>query len=568
MLHKLPLFTALFMAVHFVLPGQTTGPLLWSQSYQRPGSAGIGTPPLESYTDMKELSSGSIIAVGNAAGLNGVSYSDAMVRKINAGTGSIISENYIDYYGGTRNDVAVKVLVAEPYIYIIGTAEYSVSPYDKDIFIIKKDTSLNTIWSYGYNNTGNPNDMAVDAGLDMFGNIYVLGNTTRTATGADIVLLKLDPNGTALFTKFYSSTGNYTDMAKGMAVELNGICNITGYYTNATLGSRMLALKVWSNGVQLWVKYHDVTSGAIQPDEGLAVSYDPSSNDMFICGKGTNASGNFDWVVVRFAGSDGTKVWNTKYAGSNNSNDAGVKVIYDSGELYTCGYISTSVSGVVSQNIQLRKLKSVNGSAIWTKTYNFLNGASGASVENVTSMILSPAGNIYLGGTVSLPTPSSYDLYHLVLNYNSAGIQQWAHMQSTSSFSSFQGLDVNALVYSGDENAVYAGGFKWSTMSLISYSTLLKLGPTFINAPVAEKSDLITRSIVCYPNPAINELHLKQPATAAGTLFLYDLNGKLLLQNYLPDEDNTIGIGELSPGLYIAKYTGNGISETFRIVKQ
>lgn len=244
---------------------------------------------------------------------------DCCIRKIDKSTGAILNESFIDFYGGERTDVAVKVLIAEPYVYVIGTSTFTSSPFDKDIVVIKTDTSLNTIWTRNINNTGNPDDVAVDAGLDIFGNLYVLGNTTRTTTGGDILLRKYNSSGTVLFTKFYTSTGgNYSDAATALAVEPNGVCNITGYYNSGTLGTRLLALKVWSNGAQLWAKYHDVTTGAVRPDEGVSVSSDPVSGDVFVCGRGQNSLGNYDWVVVRFAGSDGTKLWNKKYIGTSS----------------------------------------------------------------------------------------------------------------------------------------------------------------------------------------------------------------------------------------------------------
>lgn len=560
-----------FLASFATIQGQTSGPKLWSQQFQRPASSPAGSPPLETFNDVKSLSSGNVIAVGYTTGATPIDESDLLIRKISSSTGAIMNEIFIDYYGGVKNDAAIRVLVAEPYIYVIGTSTFSLAPNDKDIVIMKMDTSLTTIWSRSFNNTGNPNDVAVDAGLDLFGNLYVLGNTTRTTTGGDIILRKYDSNGNVLFTKFYTSSGNFNDEARAMVVEPNGICDITGFYTSSTLGSRLLALKVWSNGAQLWVKYHDATTGVVLPDEGVSVSYDPVNNDMYVCGRGQNSSGNYDWVVVRFAGSDGTKVWYKKYVGVGNLDDAGIKVIYDSGSLYSCGNINTTVSGVTSKNIQLRKLNPADGATVWNKTYNFLNGANGPSEDVVTSMLVSPSGIIYLCGYIYYPTPTSVAPYQLVMAYNSSGVQQWAHMESSSSGSAFQGIDVRALAYSPSQNALYAVGYKWATISLISYSTIMKFGPVSIVSPIAEKVGDDASSIIApklYPNPASDFIQLQRFDEGVGQIQVLDATGKLVLQAEVQEETTRMDVNSLLAGMYIVRYTCNGQTQYMRFIRE
>jgi hypothetical protein len=572
MIRKINTLLCLIILAQLTAIGQTSGPLQWTVKHSRPTTITMGTPPLEACNNIKALSSGNVITVGYTTGGSPIAESDLYIRKIDKSTGAILNESFIDFYGGERTDVAVKVLIAEPYVYVIGTSTFTSSPFDKDIVVIKTDTSLNTIWTRNINNTGNPDDVAVDAGLDIFGNLYVLGNTTRTTTGGDILLRKYNSSGTVLFTKFYTSTGgNYSDAATALAVEPNGVCNITGYYNSGTLGTRLLALKVWSNGAQLWAKYHDVTTGAVRPDEGSSVSYDPVSGDVFVCGRGQNSLGNYDWVVVRFAGSDGTKLWNKKYIGTSNNNDAGIGVIYTSaGELYTSGNIRTAVSGIESNNIQLRKLDPSNGATIWNKTYNFQNGPDGPSNDVATTMLVSPSGTIYIGGYIYFQTPTYVAPYHLVLSYNSSGVQQWAHMEFTSG-AMFQGLNINSLAYSTSENAVFAAGYDWATVSLNSNSVIIKLGPASITAPIAIRSNLDQddfKAPIVYPNPAQDFIYLKRFDQSEGHLQIFDMSGKIVFSQLLQEEISSIDISTFPSGLYLARYSCNENSETLRFVKE
>jgi hypothetical protein len=567
----LPLLV-LLMTVKVI--AQTSGPLLWNRIDRRAGITTPGGAPFDKYKDVKVLSSGNTIALGEVGGIGAASGGDIVLRKHDNATGAVLSERIIDGYTNGTPDRAVKLLVSEPYIYVITNAQYYLSPFDDDFFIYKLDTAFNDVWSAIVNTPGDPNDVAVDAGLDLFGNLYVVGNTSRTASGGDIVLYKYSSSGTALFTKYYTSTGNFNDAVTAMAVEPNGSCNITGFYTSATLGSRMLALKLWGNGVQLWVRYHDVVSGVVSPDVGNSVSYDPVTGDMYICGTGLNSSGNDDWVVVKFAGIDGTKNWFKRHSGTNNANDSGVEVVYANGNLYSAGTFASSVSGVVSQNVQLRKYNPADGASLWTKTYNILNGTNGPSTEAARTMIVSPAGVVYVGGVAVVPSFSASTTYQVVLAYSSSGTLLWAHNQPNgAAFSAVQGIDVSAIDFSPGQNTLFVAGSEWGSISIIGYSSLLKFGPASLTpVPIARISDGETnidsdRASILFPNPASDFLGFRQFSGNTGLLTLSDLSGRILREVTIQDEFTSLDVQALPSGLYLLRFTQGDKTECLRFVK-
>jgi hypothetical protein len=567
----LPLLV-LLMTVKVI--AQTSGPLLWNRIDRRAGITTPGGAPFDKYKDVKVLSSGNTIALGEVGGIGAASGGDIVLRKHDNATGAVLSERIIDGYTNGTPDRAVKLLVSEPYIYVITNAQYFLSPFDDDFFIYKLDTAFNDVWSAIVNTPGDPNDVAVDAGLDLFGNLYVVGNTSRTASGGDIVLYKYSSSGTALFTKYYTSTGNFNDAVTAMAVEPNGSCNITGFYTSATLGSRMLALKLWGNGVQLWVRYHDVVSGVVSPDVGNSVSYDPVTGDMYICGTGLNSSGNDDWVVVKFAGIDGTKNWFKRHSGTNNANDSGVEVVYANGNLYSAGTFASSVSGVVSQNVQLRKYNPADGASLWTKTYNILNGTNGPSTEAARTMIVSPAGVVYVGGVAVVPSFSASTTYQVVLAYSSSGTLLWAHNQPNgAAFSAVQGIDVSAIDFSPGQNTLFVAGSEWGSISIIGYSSLLKFGPASLTpVPIARISDGETnidsdRASILFPNPASDFLGFRQFSGNTGLLTLSDLSGRILREVTIQDEFTSLDVQALPSGLYLLRFTQGDKTECLRFVK-
>lgn len=548
-----------------------TGPLLWEQQDRRSGITTPGGLPFDAYQDLKALSSGNVIAVGTAGGVGAATGGDAVLRKHHRQSGAVLQEQYINFYAGGASDEAIKVIVSEPFMYVILTSKKVQSPFDRDIVVLKLDTSFNTIWTNTLNTSGNPDDVAVDAGLDQSGNLYVMGNTTRAATGADIVLRKLSSGGSVLFTRYYSSSGNNSDRGSAMSVEAGGICDITGYYSSSTLGSRLIALKVQNSGTQLWVKFHDMVTNAALADEGLSVSHDPATGDMFICGFGRFSSGNDDWVVLRFAGSNGTKVWTRRYAGAGNGSDRGVKVLFTNGTLYSCGTTVAAVSSVNSSNIQLRKLDPVNGNSFWTTTYNLANGPLGASEEMVNAMRVSPAGTIYLGGNSALPAASGLDYYLVVLAYQSSGALLWAHNEPVSPGSGAQGGTINALDVFSADNALYSAGYQWKDSTGNSFTSLMKFGPVssaLISEPSAIFNGSPSPSYLLYPNPAQNEIMILRFDEGPGQIEVMDMNGRIVKDMQMHTSLMAIDISGLSSGLYLLRYTGSAGTDTQRFVRE
>lgn len=132
-------------------------PLQWSNLHQRPGgNTGnlLGSVPKECNYDVKHLSSGNAIGVGKAypVGSNPNVDCDIAIRKYRSSDGAVTATYYTDYYNGGRLDAAIKVIVAEPNIYVLATSEWISGSFDKDIILLKLDTALNYQWGQYFTN--------------------------------------------------------------------------------------------------------------------------------------------------------------------------------------------------------------------------------------------------------------------------------------------------------------------------------------------------------------------------------------------------------------------------------
>ena len=71
-----------------------------------------------------------------------------------------------------------------------------------------------------------------------------------------------------------------------------------------------------------------------------------------------------------------------------------------------------------------------------------------------------------------------------------------------------------------------------------------------------------------YPNPAENQVRILVTAISTGTIEIADLHGRLLLRQPLEGPESLLDLHELTNGIYLLKVSGEGRSQTIRLVKQ
>lgn len=517
-------------------------------------TAGGSRYNLDYSRDVAVLSSGSSIVVGDREGLSAPNYySDISVVKYDR-DGNQTGIYSLDLFAQNQDEETIKVLVKEPYIYVLGTAVFNnVTSSDKDIFILKLDTSLNYINRNSYNGlslgASFPNDVAIDMGMDMFQNIYIVGSTQRTASGTDMVWLKYDSGLTLLETKFNTSSGAFTDVPAAMKVSPLGYCYIAATKYDAAKGNRITGMKYAANGVKIWEKYHDVKLTLNLNDEAAAISYDPATEDIYITGRGENSSGDYDWAVVKFDGPTGTRLWYKRFAGlSAYAYDRGVDISYfNSGALYVCGNLYGTSGGSNSVNMILKKLDPLTGSAIWSKTF------SGPSNEDdyCSSLLVSPSGTAYVMGT-SERIGFGNQNYFIVLKYSSSGTAYFTdslyYTLGACSFHSTYALK-GAYNTALDQFTV-VGRYLACTTSLISKWVVTSYTTSSFRQSDTEALAGDSRDdIMLFPNPA-SSVFVVQSDEANDAVIVRDISGRIIFESGLPSDRIEINASDWSRGLY------------------
>ena len=285
-----------------------------------------------------------------------------------------------------------------------------------DIFVLKLDSNGTYQWHtfYGSTNYDSGSGIAVDGS----GNVYVSGNSNVTwgsplhvfsGSGyTDILVLKLDSNGTYQWHTFYGST--YYDSNGGIAIDGSGNVYVTGSIY-ATWGSPLhpysggglddiLVLKLDSSGTYQWHTFY----GSTNYDTGVGIAVDGSGN-VYVTGYSFATwgsplraySGACDIYILKMNDSSGNPVISSSAGtGGTISPSGSVSVAYGADQTFT---ITPNTGYKVAQVL-------VDGTPVTIPatggTYLFTNVTANHTISaSFTLLSLTITASAGTGGTIS-----------------------------------------------------------------------------------------------------------------------------------------------------------------------
>ena len=225
----------------------------------------------------------------------GMARSDLSIQKIDH-SGNLIWRNSFGTHSTERGFDVISNIDNGYYVlgYTRGYQKYG------DIFLVKTDNLGNEIWrnTYGFNN----DDYAFDLHENLDGDILIVGSKNSfyddvhanyKEHDADIILLKIDNNGTLIWSKNYG--GNNHDFGYSIETESNG-----GYYlagSSQSFGNGkfdMILMKIDENGESEWQE----TYGGSDYEYCVAMSRN-EQNDLFLIGSSKSYSNSTDIFLVK-----------------------------------------------------------------------------------------------------------------------------------------------------------------------------------------------------------------------------------------------------------------------------
>jgi hypothetical protein len=326
-------------------------------------------------------------------------------------------------------------------------------------------------WIAQYNGTGDGSDYAKALAVDLTGNVYVTGGSLGSNGTYDYATIKYDSSGEELWVMCYNGPGNGNDVASALAVDATGNVYVTGYSrATAGLGSLDYAtIKYDSSGNEIWVaRYNGPGNG---DDQASALSVDATGN-VYVTGysRGSAGLGSLDYATIKYD-SSGNEIWAARYNGPGNEDDQASALAVDpAGNVYVTGGSSngSTISSYDSYDYATIKYDS-SGNEIWVARYN---GPSNGH-DQASALAVNATGNVYVTGGIDGFTYYMPDAHLTIrgfctIKYDSSGEELWVARYNGpgngDDYASALAIDVGGNVYVTGGSVGSDGTYDYATI--------------------------------------------------------------------------------------------------------
>lgn len=350
----------------------------------------FGTAGNDVSRSVKQLSTGSIFALGSSDTLNG---GDVALSKSDR-NGNLL---WIKYYGTPNTDNGFFLNLTSDGN-LVFTAETEAAPGNLDIAVYKVDTSGNVIWRNVYATPVNETPRNIEQTND--GGFIISGSQNDAFGLYDLLALKLDDAGNYEWSQTYGRNENdYATMIhqQGSGYILTGDTRSFG-----AGGYDVILFRLDALGNELWSQtYGDTLNNGSQ---GVLLT---SDNNYLSYGETEIAPASaFDFFLQKID-TNGVSIWRHIYGGTGTDAVFSVKEDTDGG--FVCTGYSNSYNGLAPLDLVIFKVDAA-GNFLWQQTY----GGSGIDIGYELIPSVDNDGFIIAGKTFT----TSDDHYLLKLDRN------------------------------------------------------------------------------------------------------------------------------------------------------
>jgi hypothetical protein len=459
-------------------------------------------------------------------------------------------------YGGAGYDIGKSVQQTTDGGYIIAGATHSFGTGDFDVYLIKTDSTGDSVWTRTYGGAGRDEGLWVQQTAD--GGFIVAGFTSSFgAGGSDVYLIKTDGVGDTMWTSTYGDTnGDYGHSVRQTA---DGGFIVAGEtWSFGASQNDVYLIKTDADGNTQWTRRFGGS------DVDYATSLQETADSGYIIAGSTYSygAGGRDVYLIK-TDADGDTLWTRTFGGEDDDVGYSVQLTAD------CGYVIagyTTSFGAGYNDVYLIKTDST-GDSVWTRTYGGAGTDCGRSVQRAAN------GGYIIAGRRQLLGAGYSDVYLVATDAN--GDTVWTRTlggtDDDDGWAVRQTAD-GGYIITGYTESFGAGGLD---VYLIKTDSLGNVAVAEPKASPTRASDL---TITCQPNPAtgattvrLSPLALRHSPLA---LRIYDAQGsrvRTFTVNRVPYTvwDGTDELGHVLPsGTYFAVLTAAGQHATARIVLQ
>ena len=327
-------------------------------------------------------------------------------------------------FGGVSSDISYSVQQTADAGYIIAGYTLSFGRGSRDVYLIRTDSSGNTLWTKTYGSTNIDYAWTVRQTTD--GGFIIGAHSGSFGAGShDIYLIKCDIAGNVMWTRAYG--GNSADGAYSMQQTTDGGYIIAAHTSSFGAGQHdVYLIKTDAVGDTAWTRAYGGSGG----DFLRAVSQTFDDGYISVSETFSFGAGGADIYLVR-VDLLGNLLWAKTYGGSSSDFGYSVKQTADSGYIIA-GY--TFSFGAGQSDMYLVKTDA-GGTVVWAKTYGGALSDFGYSVEETNDGGFVIAGftrSFGVNGDVYLVRTDSSGVLLWSMNYGGAGADYgWSVQQTT-----------------------------------------------------------------------------------------------------------------------------------------
>ncbi|MDD5528697.1 MAG: T9SS type A sorting domain-containing protein [bacterium] len=315
----------------------------------------------------------------------GAGYDDAYLIKTNSSGDTTWTRTF----GGADWDYGLSVQQTRDSGFVIAGITSSSNIGGSNIYLIRTNSSGNILWTKSFGKILEENGYSVQQTSDS--GFIILGSTNSFGAGGfDVYLIRTNSSGDTLWTRTYGGTKN--DEGYSVQQTSDGGFIILGYTNSFGTGtpdsSNVYLIKTDSLGKKLWA----TTYGGTANEKGYSVQQ--TEDDGFVIAGWTYSFGagapDYSNVYLIKTNSSGDTLWTRTFGGAND--DYGYSVKSVSGGFIIVG---TTLSFWANEEVYFIRTNS-SGDTLWTKTFGGTGNDYGYSGQQT-----SDGGFIIAGSTNS-----------------------------------------------------------------------------------------------------------------------------------------------------------------------
>lgn len=414
------------------------------------------------------------------------------------------------------------------------------SRFNEDIILIKTNPAGDTLftkyiggdgWDYAYSIK-----QTSDSGY------IIAGSTTSFGAGNyDMSLIKTDRNGNVIWTRTYG--GVESDGGGHFEKTADGGFILSGFtYSNGPNNGSVFLVKTDSLGLIKWEKYPDCGSEGCFGTDILITS----DSNYIISG---NTNDNHVFLIK--TDSEGEKIWSKIYSYYTESFSESILETQDGGIIIVGTAYDYKVGGGYDSDVLIIKTDE-SGDTIWTKRIGDEMYDYGNSIDHT-----SDGGYIITG---AIDNMKFYDKDVYLIKINNSGDTVWTKpyhlVQHDYGYSARQTPDRGYIITgyaesSGGNQSIFL--LKTDSLGNTDLPHDREQNQNDTTTYINNRGTTETNSFVIYPNPASDMLNIMQNESHKLLVEIIDIRGKIIYADQYFGEKISIDISNFPRGFYLIK---------------